>query len=342
MKAWFGRVRARAASLWQRGRALCAGRSAAQWARDLLVLAAAGGLVLASAAGAASERYPALEVFGALQGHLAGVAAVALALGLILRAPVWASAAALALAANIGVIGYRLAHVDSCAVQMAATGERTLRLMTHNVRGANRDLAALERVFLEQRPDVLLLQEVRPHHMPLLDRLRARYPHQLLCDAHDDCGIVVLSRFPLTGSRVVTHGALVLVETRARVGDRELVLFTTHVQRPFAGRLQADQFQALIETVAELPANSVVAGDFNSALWSANLSRAVRPAGVCACNTALATWPQWLGPIGLPIDHVFLKSGVSLLSIATVPGTGSDHRALLATLGLSTSARPPR
>jgi endonuclease/exonuclease/phosphatase (EEP) superfamily protein YafD len=334
MKAWFGRVRARAASLWRQGRAHCAGRSAAQWARDLLVVAAAGGLALASAAGIVSERYPDLEVFGALQGHLAAVAAAALALGLILRAPAWASAAAVVLAANIGVIGYRLAQVDTCAVQMAATGERTLRLMTHNVRGANRDLAALERVFGEQRPDILLLQEVRPHHMPLLDRLRARYPHQLLCDAHDDCGIAVLSRFPLAGSRVVTHGALVLVETRARVGASELVVFTTHVQRPFAGRLQADQFKALTETVAALPANSVVAGDFNSAPWTANLSHYVRPAGVCACNTTQATWPQWLGPVGLPIDHVFLKSGVSLLSIHTAPGTGSDHRALVATLGL--------
>jgi endonuclease/exonuclease/phosphatase (EEP) superfamily protein YafD len=64
------------------------------------------------------------------------------------------------------------------------------------------------------------------------------------------------------------------------------------------------------------------------------LSRYVRGAGVCASNLTHATWPEWLGPFGVPIDHIFLKRGVRLLSIATVSGTGSDHKALLATISV--------
>jgi endonuclease/exonuclease/phosphatase (EEP) superfamily protein YafD len=299
-----------------------------------VVLTLVGGMAVASAAGILSSRIPLLAAFGDLQGHLAVGAAVAIVACLIARSKAWAAAAAIVLAANLAAIGIRLAAVETCAVQTAATGQQILRVMTLNIQGRNRDDAAVERVVGQQRPDLLLLQELRPHHAALLDRLGARFSHRMLCDAHDDCGIAVLSTYPLERLRVIGDDTLMLVETKARVGGSELVLLTTHMLRPFYGKGQTQQFAALAAEVARLPANSLIAGDFNSTLWSANLSRYVQSTGVCAGNASHATWPQWLGPFGLPIDHVFLKSGVSLLSIAAVPGTGSDHRGLLATVGI--------
>jgi enoyl-CoA hydratase/carnithine racemase len=61
----------------------------------------------------------------------------------------------------------------------------------------------------------------------------------MLCDAHDDCGIAVLSTYPLERLRVIGDDTLMLVETKARVGGSELVLLTTHMLRPFdMGSLQ--------------------------------------------------------------------------------------------------------
>lgn len=310
------------------------GRSPARRISALAIVAAFAGLALASAAGVASDRIAALAVFGSLQGHLALVALAALVASLAARARACIGLAAVLLAVNVVAVGSRLATAETCAVQTAAVGQRVLRVMTLNIRGENQDLAAVEEALAQSRPDILLLQELRPRHDVLLARLRARYPNQIVCDINPDCGIAILSVYRLESRRTLGVGPFMALEAAAKVEDRDVVLFATHLRRPFAGKGQSAQLRALAADVEALPANSLVAGDFNAALWSASLSRYVREAGVCASNLTLATWPSWLGPLGVPIDHIFLKQGLRLLSIATVSGTGSDHRALLATISL--------
>ena len=317
---------------------LCIDGLKRRWAEcsraGLAAAAALGVLALASAAGVASARIPAFAVFGSLQGHLAALAMVALVVALVLRSKGGAAAAAIMLAVDLGTVGLRVAAADTCPVQMAASGQRVVRVMTLNIRGENENFAAIERALTQNRPDILVLQELRPHHAALLAQLRAHYPNQIICNVNPDCGIGVLSTYHLEPLRAIGEGPIMALEATARVENHDLVLFATHLQRPFTGQGQADQLRALTEDVAALPPNSVVAGDFNSALWSASLSRYVRGAGVCASNVTHATWPEWLGPFGVPIDHIFLKPGVRLLSITTVSGTGSDHKGLLATISI--------
>jgi endonuclease/exonuclease/phosphatase (EEP) superfamily protein YafD len=310
------------------------GGSAARRAGVLLLAAALGPLALFSLAGVGSASLPALEAFATLQVHFALAAAILSGVGLMLRWKPGAAAAAALLAANLGVVAYRSAPVDTCTVQAAATGQHVLRLMTLNIWGANRDFAALERVLAQHRPDVVVLQELRPHHHALLARLSATYPHQAFCDAHPDCGIAILSHLPLEPHRMTGGEDVTVLESAVTIDDQRLVVLGAHLHRPFAGRDQYDQFRALTHAVAKLPGNAVVAGDFNSVPWASNMAHYAAGAGVCASNLTHATWPVWMGPFGVPIDHIFLKDGVRLLSIATISGTGSDHKAVLATLAL--------
>jgi endonuclease/exonuclease/phosphatase (EEP) superfamily protein YafD len=300
----------------------------------LLLAAAFGHLVLLSLAGVGSPWLPTLETFAALQFHFALAAGIVSGLCLMLRWKPGAAAAAALLAANLGVVAYRSAPVDTCTVQAAATGQHALRLMTLNIWGRNREFAALERVLAQHRPDVVVLQELRPHHRELLARLRTTYPNQAFCDAHPDCGIAILSRLPLDPHRLSGGEDVTVLESAVTIDDQRLVVLGAHLHRPFAGHDQYDQFRALTHAVAKLPGNAVVAGDFNSVPWAPNMAHYAAGAGVCASNLTHATWPVWMGPFGVPIDHIFLKDGVRLLSIATVSGTGSDHKAVLATLGL--------
>ncbi len=309
-------------------------RSAMQRATALLGAAAFGGLFLVSAAGVASPWFPRLETFSDLQGHFAaGAAALALA-GLVLRSRRWVTTAVLLVVLNLGAMGGRMATVDSCPVQTAATGRHIVRVMTLNIRDTNRDYPAVERVIGERRPDIVVIEEFRQHHRAMLARLRGAYPHQLLCLGRPDCGIAIISRYPLEGKRVIGGQTLAALATRAVIGDSTLTVVGAHMSRPFSGRHQQKQFRLLTQAVDALPQNAVVVGDFNSTLWSANLARYARTSGVCASNVTHATWPQWLGPFGVPIDHVFLKRGVKLLSLHTVSKTGSDHRGIVASLSM--------
>ena len=309
-------------------------RSAVQRVMDLCAAAALGGLLVVSAAGVASSWFPSLETFGDLQGHFAAGAAVIALAGLALRSRAWAQAAVLLLVLNLGAISGRMASVDTCAVQTAATGRHIVRVMTLNILDSNRDYPAVERVIGERRPDIVVIEEFRPHHMALLARLRAAYPNQVICLARPDCGIAIVSRYPLEGKRVIGGQTLAALQATAVIGDSDLTLVGAHMSRPFSGRHQQKQFGLLTKAVDALPSKAVVVGDFNSTLWSSNMARYAKASGVCASNMAHSTWPQWLGPFGVPIDHIFLKQGVKLLSLDTVSRTGSDHRGIVATLSM--------
>jgi endonuclease/exonuclease/phosphatase (EEP) superfamily protein YafD len=311
-----------------------ADRTRRRWVFDFLMFAALGVLAAASAGAVASTWWPVMETLGDLQVHIAVACAAIVLVALLGRSNGWTMVAVAGLAFNVVSIALRVAPVAVCPVQMAATGQHPVHILTHNIWGRNRDLAALEGVILRQGPDVVVLQEVRPHHLPLLDRLRARYPYQAVCEGNPDCGIAILSRYPFEERREVGDDAVTATEVVLSIEGRKLVLLGTHVLRPFHGRAQSAEFRALAPIVSALPANAVVAGDFNSVVWSSNMARYVEASGVCAANTTQATWPQWLGPFGVPIDHIFLKRGVRLLSIATLGDTGSDHKALLATVGI--------
>lgn len=323
---------------WRRAAATlkqkAAARSRGRWILDLGMLAALGALAGVSAAAAASAWWPALETLGNLQVHIAAMCAAVMILALLVRSNGWTLIAGAVLVFNVVSVGVRLAPVTSCPVQTAATGEHPVRILTHNIWGWNRDLSAVENTLLKLGADVAVLQEVRPYQRPLLDHLRAEYPFQAICRSNPDCGIAILSRYPLERLNEVGGPAVSALETVLSIDGHKLVLVGTHVRRPFHGRAQSAEFQALTSIVSALPANAIVAGDFNSTLWSPNMARYVAESGVCASNAAQATWPHWLGPFGIPIDHIFLKSGVQLLSIATLDGTGSDHKALFATVDI--------
>jgi endonuclease/exonuclease/phosphatase (EEP) superfamily protein YafD len=334
MESLHGKIAAAAKQRLSGLRQAWRGRSAARRAIVLSGAALIGCLFLVSVAGIASSRYPSLETFGNLQGHFA-LAAVAVAIGgLALRSRTWVLGAVLLLTANAGAIGYRVAAVETCTVQTAASAQHVLRVMTLNIWNKNHDLPAVEQVIAQHRPDIVVLQEVHPHHAALFTRLRDTYPYQAACESHPDCGVAMLSKFPLRTEPVPGGYRLAAVQTVVKLADDELVILGAHMIRPFKGRGQSNQFRVLTQAVEALPANAVVVGDFNSTLWSSNMARYAKKAGICASNLTHATWPEWLGPLGLPIDHIFLKDGVRLLSIATVASTGSDHRGVVATLGV--------
>lgn len=303
---------------------------------DIVLLGLVGLLAAFSLAGIASAWVPQMETFGNLQGYLGAGGFAAVMLTLLLRAPRWGTFAAVVVVLNVGTIVYRTTLVEACPIQMAATGTNAVRVMSHNILHDNRDFGAIERMVREARPDIVVLQEIRPSHRPLFARLGDVYPYQSVCPKGRFCGIKILSRFPLESRNTVNgrSGEMIALDNIVSIGGRELTLLGVHMVRPFSGRTQRAQFDRLFAAAAKLPPDALIAGDFNSVRWSANMARYASGARVCDANASDATWPVWLGPAGIPIDHVFLKPGLRLLSVSTLGGSGSDHKALLATIGL--------
>lgn len=289
-----------------------------------------------SLAGILATWVPQLETFGNLQGYMAAGAVLAGLWTLVMRAPGWGAAALVLVAANAATVAYRMTPLEPCPVERAGTGQQAVKVLTHNILWDNHDFDTLEGVLRKPDPDVIILQEIQPHHMPLFARMAGDYPYSVVCPDVEHCGIVILSRHPLRSRKPVLDrfGEVIALDAVVTVGGSDLVVLGTHLVQPFRGRTQRGQIDRLADAVGRLPGNAMVAGDFNSVGWSANMRRFSERAGVCTANRTAPTWPVWLGPAGIPIDQVFLKPGLRLLTIETVQGSGSDHRALLANIGL--------
>ena len=200
-------------------------------------------------------------------------------LGLIARRPRYWAAILLAVALFLAEYG---APLTARAAAGAESGD-ALTVLTFNVWGYS-DSAETARVIVSQgTPDVVLLQELSPGLVPVLEQeLGALYPYRLLNPGEGYTGGGVLSRYPLRPARMAVDAQVdgfaqvVEVEADARV----LTLYNVHLEATAAlhyidagepvGRRVRDSFalrerqvELLVRDLARREGPVLVAGDWN-------------------------------------------------------------------------------
>jgi len=224
---------------------------------------------------------------------------------------------ALCLAALAGVAWHKL----------AAASPGPLSVYQKNMFFLNSDLEALAADILSQAPDVITLQEVSVRNEPLLEMLRRAYPHQHLCRSTSVRGLAVLSRLPAGRSRFCDPtGGMAGLRLESEFGPVWAV--SLHLVWPWP-LPQAEQVRRLAPQLAALEAPVILGGDFNMVPWSFAVGRLARASGTRRAGRVPPSFR--LGPLPMPIDHVFAPGGGSALPR---PFTGSDHRGLMARVRL--------
>jgi endonuclease/exonuclease/phosphatase family metal-dependent hydrolase len=105
-------------------------------------------------------------------------------------------------------------------------------------------------------------------------------------------------------------------------------------------RTWSAQFPGLARLVSQSPFPTVLAGDFNATLdhspFDDLVSGDVRDAFLVGGAGWGSTWPDWGGlvPPLMRLDHVVVAGGVSVGSVTDHASVGSDHRRLVAELGV--------
>ncbi len=231
-----------------------------------------------------------------------------------------------------GVIVSGLGSAQMLARNTAAgTG---LRVGWANVYQGNEDLQPLLEWIADSRPDVVVLGEVPPRHVAVLDVALADYPHRILEPRRHAFGMVLYSRLPLLTRRVVPldadasveSGPVALMATVA-LADRVVRVIGLHPFSPLSPALMDGrdrQFASMAQLIAGLDGPTVVIGDLNATPWSPALQGFVADARLGGVNFA-ATWPAMLGFAGIPIDHALVTDDLDLVSLVTGPSIGSDH-----------------
>jgi endonuclease/exonuclease/phosphatase (EEP) superfamily protein YafD len=182
--------------------------------------------------------------------------------------------------------------------------------------------------------DLLGLQEVLPADHAVL---AGRWPYQVWTRERDLLASALLSRHPIAWSMVHDLEGFALVDALVMAPRGLLRVYVTHVyspKRPQRAVARDRQLEQVARLVAESVQPVLLLGDFNLSAaapeWRTFSTAAAvrRPPGI-----GPATWPAWLGPLGLDLDHIVGRD-VALAPLSTFAIPGSDHRGLLGAVQL--------
>ena len=234
----------------------------------------------------------------------------------------------------------------------AATAEArdrsTLRVMTANLELGQASPSRVVEAAVGHGVDVLVLEEVTPAALGAMQAagLSTAFPHSAGAAADGARGTMVLSTHRIRHvHRLPTGFGSYAMDVR--VGGTAVHLVAVHSRPPVGDARDWMADQAVIrQRAVGLDGPVVLAGDFNATLDHRSMrelgGRGFDDAVVQSRSRWEPTWPaagevSLLGlrvPSLLQLDHVLVNRAVHARSTQSVTIAGTDHRAVLAVLGL--------
>lgn len=298
-----------------------------RWLTRIAVLALAAVFLLSRL----GEHHWLLDLFSHFRPHYAVLLLLG-AVALILLRDTLAASAALAVAI---AAGWPVLHDVATARASTQFGDQPeLRVLTVNAWFRNDDIARVAEAIESSGADVVIVQELsRVTIEPLIERLKS-YPYRALDAAEDRHGAAIVSRWPIETSKAISlDGSRVLSQLATiRWQAQSVDVLGVHLTWPMTGGLAAArnaQWNALIQWMTEHEGAWIVAGDLNLTPWSPFFDRAAHVEHCFENQRYIGTWPAWMAPAGIQIDHCFTSSEWQIVSTQLLPPTGSDHRPVL-------------
>lgn len=213
--------------------------------------------------------------------------------------------------------------------------ESTKRLVVYNMNAGNFETDVISREINRLNPDFVILIEThfgnrfktydydwQQHRLEVLDLTMY--------------GIAMYSRFPFQGvvKRDRETPPYIVSEIKLPSGEN-LKLVAAHAIVPLSANgfeRRSRQMDLFASETSSDAAPTILAGDFNLTPWSNIFGEFISSSGLSDAMQGFGvgnTWPSYLPWIfRIPIDHIFVNSGVSVMNIQVGPSLGSDHQLL--------------
>lgn len=305
----------------------------------LLIKLGTFGLIGLLVASWLQDLHPAFDTPSHFRLHFSAALAAAGLLLLLVGAWRWTLGALLTIGISLFLTQSYLPTASSFSV-MAATpasipAADEVSVLQLNIRFNNQQVERTTDIVLKSKPDFVLLQELTRINEPVLEQLKSAYPHQFYCHRRGIGSVAILSRHPFAqhqDSRC--HEKLGFAQAKVQVGGKLLALASFHSRWPFPAS-QTRQMQFLKTDFEGLQHPLVLAGDFNSAPWSAAVQRAATWTRTKVADGLALTWGSrfafirdLVGP-SLPIDQILISPELEIQDRIVLQDVGSDHYPIL-------------
>ena len=226
---------------------------------------------------------------------------------------------------------------DAVAAVAARSDPVPVRLLLANLQYSNGAYVDFTRLVGDQRPDVVVVEEVTPAWAAALATLDERFPARKLIVREGAFGIGILSRWPMQNVEQLDlgHPAYPALLAHIATGSGRLALLATHPPPPVSAELFAvrnDQLHQAAALLRRLQAPTVLLGDLNTSPWSPFFARLLQQSGLTSVREGfglLPTWPSFFPPAMIPIDHCLISRDARVTGVRTGPHIGSDHLPLI-------------
>ncbi|MDD3019997.1 MAG: endonuclease/exonuclease/phosphatase family protein [Alphaproteobacteria bacterium] len=226
---------------------------------------------------------------------------------------------------NLAVIGASILIIHDSSTIDVGPYKKTVTLISSNVLTSNPQVQAVIDMVFEHSPDIFIAVEVDGFWVQKLSALEANYPYFITHPRNDNFGMAIYSKFPFEG-HFELQGFYDLPIGVADFGDFSVL--AVHSPPPVSGEY-SEELSSYISSLLKLARSSkvpvVMAGDFNTTLWSdfckPILERGFMPAGPYGL--------AWSYPVenhlfAIQIDHIFGRD-VVFEGTRTLENVGSDH-----------------
>mgnify|MGYP002379080522 FL=1 len=234
------------------------------------------------------------------------------------------------------------------ALPTSSDTDLRFRIVSANVYVDNSDPTAFIEFLGKEKPTLVVLQEMTDRWQDTISAALP-WPYQSTMDIRSRDDMKVFSRFPILSEQVVSPesgdtGGRHPVRFDLAIGNSRVVLFAVHTQTPRTEEMWRERNAYLRDLIAAVRAEAqgtriVVAGDWNTPIWSPFFSRALDDGDLR--TTQSRWWPLptrfslrfgSIPELGIPIDHIAVSPNIRLAGFSTGPQFGSNHLPVIADL----------
>jgi endonuclease/exonuclease/phosphatase (EEP) superfamily protein YafD len=216
----------------------------------------------------------------------------------------------------------------------AASGRSpAIRLASINVFYRNRQYQRVIDFIARERPDAVVLVEINREWEAALRGVDKEYAYSYTARGKKGKGIMLLSRWPLLSADMLPGYSEVQSALTAtlEIHGRSFQLLGIHATWPMGRRrsgLRNQQLRFLGEFARAHPGPLIIMGDLNVSPFSSHFQAFLAAGDLKSAAQGYGwqpTWPTFLPPAGIQIDHALSNAAVVVTDFRRGAPVGSDH-----------------
>ena len=218
-----------------------------------------------------------------------------------------------------------------------------VKVLLANVLASNDDAGPLFQLIEAEQPDLVVLLEVSPRWADRLPVLGDTFTHSIVEPRDGNFGIAMYSNLPVSSAATVVDSSPLgfpTIVASLEVGGQSLQVVGTHPMIPL-GLQNYDARNRQLDAIARLLQKAdgprLLVGDLNTTIWDRQYGSLENRTWLRNARQGfglLPTWPTFMPPAMIPIDHILVSEEIGVKDVRTGPAIGSDHLPLIATLTL--------